>query len=235
MHKTASTQLATASFTESEYQEVAKYVKKIRPQVKNEDSPTTVFLNRKGLKITNPSQYLLTPQIQLDLTRIGSTAARHSFETSSATLLKPKERSLLATYLAHSLSTAETNYVDIKTEQIQAMSYAISLLQEPDGAVQQSKRPATSPSTSSGNYPTIATSSSTTSPVPCMKHRSLRQPVEDPIQETRSSSSSPFASQEHNANKNYYQPLFKHFKINVDKELPTKYDIKAFAEKKIGM
>ncbi|KAL3882457.1 hypothetical protein ACJMK2_028794, partial [Sinanodonta woodiana] len=77
------------------------------------------------------------------------------------------------------------------------------------------------------------TSSSTSSPVPCMKSRSSRQPVEDPIQETRSSSSSPFASQEQNANKKYYQPLFKNFEINL-KQVPTKWDIKAFAEQKLG-
>jgi len=40
-HKTASTQLATVCFTESEYQEIGKYIKKIRPQVQKEDSPTT--------------------------------------------------------------------------------------------------------------------------------------------------------------------------------------------------
>ncbi|KAL3862901.1 hypothetical protein ACJMK2_004803 [Sinanodonta woodiana] len=54
-HKTASTQLATVSSSESEYREIEKYITNVRPKFANKLSPKTVFLNKNGLKIHNPS------------------------------------------------------------------------------------------------------------------------------------------------------------------------------------
>ncbi|KAL3863009.1 hypothetical protein ACJMK2_004791, partial [Sinanodonta woodiana] len=105
-------------------------------------------------KTFNPTQYLSDRQKELDLPRISPTDARHSFETSSVALLKPKQRITLATYLAHSLATADAHYIDINEEQTQHMSKAISILQQPISVVPSSTTVA------SGNHPTIATSSS---------------------------------------------------------------------------
>ncbi|KAL3854082.1 hypothetical protein ACJMK2_013362, partial [Sinanodonta woodiana] len=69
----------------------------------------------------NPTSYLRSRQIELGLRTITSTDARHSYETLSARKLGPEERNALATYLAHSLSTANANYVNITKDKIQAM------------------------------------------------------------------------------------------------------------------
>lgn len=42
-HKTASTQLATVSFTDTEYEEKKTYIKDIGPQLVTDTSPAIVF------------------------------------------------------------------------------------------------------------------------------------------------------------------------------------------------
>ncbi|KAL3862934.1 hypothetical protein ACJMK2_004747 [Sinanodonta woodiana] len=69
-HKTALTQLATVSSSESEYREIEKYITNVRPTFANKLRPKTEFLNKNGLKIHNPSMDLHSRQSDLGLPHI---------------------------------------------------------------------------------------------------------------------------------------------------------------------
>ncbi|KAL3862912.1 hypothetical protein ACJMK2_004695 [Sinanodonta woodiana] len=210
-HKTASTQLATVSFTETEYEKVRKYIEKVRPSFAKINSPTTVFINRNGLKVHNPSSDLRSRQIELGLRNITSTDARHSYGTLSARKLGPEERNALATYLAHSLSTANANYVNITTDKIQAMVSAITVLQDPD---QPDLTNMPGPSTSRCIDAIPATIDS---PFTTKQPHVKKQPSPSQIDKER-----------------LYKKITEHFTINEDDDIPKKWDIKILAENNFG-